>query len=82
MYNGGSCGGVAGVGAALGETPVDGRYVSKALTCDLLTNSARFSITGASRWSSPGHPTESGFRELDAHFQNGYLSQTTVWSPV
>ena len=53
MYNGGSCGGVAGVGAALGETPVDGRYVSKALTCDLLTNSARFSITGASRWSSP-----------------------------
>ncbi len=49
-------GGVAGLGAALGETPVDGEVSITGLTSGPQANIAQLPTTGASRWSSPGHP--------------------------
>ena len=49
-------GGVAGVGAALGETPVGGELPVKVLTAGPQAIIVQLSTTGASRWSSPGHP--------------------------
>ena len=47
---------MAGVGAALGETPVDGELSFRELTAGPQANVAQLLTTGASRWSSPGHP--------------------------
>ncbi len=51
-------GGAAGVGAALGETPVGGEVSITGLTSGRQVNIAQLPITGAFRWSSPGHPTD------------------------
>ena len=49
-------GGVAGVGAALGETPVVGEFRFNELITGLRANVVQLRISGASRRSSPGHP--------------------------
>ena len=48
--------GVAGVGAALGETPVGGEVSITGLINSPQANTTQLLITGASRWTSPGHP--------------------------
>lgn len=49
-------GGVAGAGAALGETTVGGRLLVREFTTGSQANVVQLTTTGASRWSSPGHP--------------------------
>ena len=53
---------MAGVGAALGETPVGGEVSITGLINGPQANATQLLITGASRWSSPGHPNRLGVR--------------------
>ena len=60
-------GGVAGVGAALGETPASGELPVLKWTAGPQANFVQLPITGASRWSSPGHPADANYtRQRDS----------------